>query len=104
MSGTRKMDKFELDAYTRESGPGDARAPEDVVDLPASTFAPRREGAAEQADLPALPFSPRVPVVEAAALDARASDPGPASGPGPTASADWVPNEWIPPQEPPDAD
>jgi hypothetical protein len=80
MSGTRKMDKFELDAYTKARGDelrGDA--PPDKDD-------------AKAADLPARPFEPRAAQASAAAQGSTAV---------PTPGDGFVPGEWVPPQEAP---
>src|SRR5688572_13529764 len=58
MSGTRKMDKFELDAFA------EAHAEEREAAKPASDVVPAApaDGAAPvSADLPARPFEPRMP-------------------------------------------
>ena len=85
MSGTRKMEKFEIDAFAKtreeelaskkgeqlesqaaaaiaELQPGSALDALDApnADLPARTFEPRADAGAGGADLPALPFEPRL--------------------------------------------
>ena len=104
MSGTRKMEKFELDAFTkaREGELVDKkgqRAPDDAAagaDLPAMPFERRPEsGGPGPADLPGLPFEPR----SAASTDASTTAPAPAVERPGTPGAPWVPGEWIPPQE-----
>ncbi len=112
MSGTRKMEKFELDAFTKaregeladRKGPRTsdprAEAPDDVAagaDLPAMPFERRPgSGGPGPADLPGLPFEPR----STASTDASTAAPAPAVERPGTPGAAWVPGEWIPPQEP----
>lgn len=122
MAGTRKMEKFELDAYTKARAnelakkDGDASPRDPNEDLPARTFEPRASGAAHAdlpavpfekrpesggpgpADLPALPFEKRPSAASVA--DARASGSGDAVERPETPSGPWVPGEWIPPQQP----
>ena len=111
MSGTRKMEKFELDAFAKarageladEKGPSTsdprAEAPDDAAagaDLPAMPFEPRPEsGGRGPADLPGLPFEPR----SAASAGTSAAAPATAVERPGTPGAAWVPGEWIPPQE-----
>jgi hypothetical protein len=94
MSGTRKMEKFELDAYTKareqeladekSAQPDGASAPSPSppgAGLPARPFEPvANAGGAPAADLPARPFDPR--------MDANASahaSPKPNASPNPNA-------------------
>jgi hypothetical protein len=115
-----------LDALGEPGGettdlPARAFEPRASADLPAVPFAPRAP-----ADLPAVPFAPRVPA-EAPALDAGIQESAPASANMPasvnmpasasanatesspshgegverpaTPGAEWVPGEWVPPQQ-----
>lgn len=129
MSGTRKMEKFEVDAYTKARE--DARAqegsalesqaaaaiaelqPNAVLDAlegpgaspPARSSEPRVAGA----DLPALPFEPRaaaggpgpadLPAVPFEPRSERASSGHAAAPAAPPPGAAWVPGEWVPPQQ-----
>lgn len=98
MSGTRKMEKFELEAYAKARAnepPADDAPPISseqpaVADLPAGPFEPRREDGGS--DLPAKPFEPRAPDAEDGAGTARDG----ASG---ASAQDGGGGEWVPPQQ-----
>ncbi len=116
MSGTRKMEKFEIDVYTRACADDRAeplgletQAAAAIAELqpgalldrledrgaahPALPFERRGSGGSSDADLPAVPFESRGQV------GSGTNDVAGAPVADAAVAGAWVPGEWVPPQQ-----